>query len=100
MHVVLLNQAFHPDVVATAQMAKDLADALVKQGHTVTAISSRSIYGKSGAVLPKRETVDGIEVHRVGFSLFGKAGTAARLERSKLDVGPQGTLGRGTSCSR
>lgn len=79
MHIVLLNQAFHPDVVATAQMAKDLADALRARGHTVSAISSRSIYGKSGAVLPKRETVDGIDVHRVGFSLFGKAGIAARL---------------------
>ncbi len=79
MHIVLLNQAFHPDVVATAQMAKDLADALTKRGHTVTAIASRSIYGKSGAVLPKREMVDGIDVHRVGFSLFGKAGIAARL---------------------
>lgn len=79
MHVVLLNQAFAPDVVATAQMAKDLADTLVARGHQVTAISSRSIYGKSGAVLAKQETIDGIEVRRVGFSLFGKAGTAARL---------------------
>lgn len=79
MHIVLLNQAFHPDVVATAQMAKDLADALTARGHTVTAIASRSIYGKSGAVLPKRETIDGIDVHRVGFSIFGKAGIAARL---------------------
>lgn len=79
MHVVLLNQAFHPDVVATAQMSKDLADALVARGHKVTAVASRSIYGKSGAVLPKRETVDGIECRRVGFSLFGKASIAARI---------------------
>lgn len=79
MHIVLLNQAFHPDVVATAQMSKDLADALVARGHTVTAVASRSIYGKSGAVLPKSEVVDGIQVRRVGFSLFGKASIAARI---------------------
>lgn len=79
MHIVLLNQAFHPDVVATAQMSKDLADALVARGHQVTAVASRSIYGKSGAVLPARETIDGIEVRRVGFSLFGKASIAARI---------------------
>lgn len=93
MHVVLLNQAFHPDVVATAQMGKDLADHLVRQGHQVTAVASRSIYGKKGAALPGRERIavtrpDGtvaghIDVRRVGFSLFGKASIAARL----LDFG-------------
>ncbi len=89
MHVVLLNQAFHPDVVATAQMGKDLADHLVRQGHHVTAVASRSIYGKKGAVLPSHERIevkraDGtiaghVEVRRVGFSLFGKASIAARI---------------------
>ncbi len=85
MHVLLLNQAFYPDVVATAQHGKDLADELVRRGHRVTAVASRSIYGKSGAVLPKHEhlQVPGgtspINVQRVGASIFGKAGYAARI---------------------
>lgn len=79
MHVVLLNQPFYPDVVATAQMGKDLADELVRRGHTVTAVASRSIYGQTGAALPKRETIDGIEVRRLGVSIFGKKGIAARV---------------------
>lgn len=79
MHVVLLNQAFHPDVVATAQMGSDLACALRARGHRVTAVASRSIYGKSGATLPRRETWNGIDIRRVGFSLFGKRGTLARI---------------------
>lgn len=111
MHVVLLNQAFYPDVVATAQMGKDLADELVRRGHTVSAIASRSIYGRKGASLSRREEVgvaggqqgdpektalrledspplpeDGerkgsgvIHVSRVGMSVFGKAGIAARM---------------------
>jgi colanic acid biosynthesis glycosyl transferase WcaI len=78
MHVVLLNQPFHPDVVATAQMGKDLADALIARGHRVSAIASRSIYGKAGATLPRRENIDGIEIHRVGASLFGRRGILAR----------------------
>lgn len=78
MHVVLLNQPFHPDVVATAQMGKDLADALVARGHRVSAVASRSIYGRAGAQLPKRETIDGIEIHRVGASIFGRRGLLAR----------------------
>lgn len=92
--MLLLNQAFHPDVVATAQMGKDLADALALRGHRVTAVASRSIYGRSGAVLPRRETIPvagtpdnarkggatpSIEVHRVGASVFGKAGYVARV---------------------
>ncbi len=79
MHVVLLNQPFYPDVVATAQMGKDLADALVARGHRVTAVSSRSIYGQTGAVLPKRETVGGVRIVRVGSNVFGKRGFLARV---------------------
>lgn len=90
MHIVLLNQAFHPDIVATAQMGRDLAEALVRRGHTVTAVSSRSIYGQKGAVLPAQDEfsvapeVDGdkagvVRVRRVGSSLFGRSGTLARV---------------------
>jgi colanic acid biosynthesis glycosyl transferase WcaI len=72
MRVVLLNQAFWPDVVATAQMSRDLADALAARGHNVVAVASRSIYGKSGATLPKRERLGAIDVRRVGASVFGR----------------------------
>jgi glycosyltransferase involved in cell wall biosynthesis len=85
---VLLNQPFFPDVVATAQMAKDLADELSGAGMQVSAIASRSIYGKSGATLSRREQVRVagpggseafIEVYRVGLSLFGRASTLLRV---------------------
>lgn len=79
LRVLILNQPFAPDVVATAQIAKDLADALVLRGHHVTAIASRSIYGETGAALPKREVIDGIEIRRVGASLFGKHTTIGRI---------------------
>lgn len=83
MHIVLLNQPFYPDVVATAQMAKDLADTLAARGHTVTAVASRSIYGRQGATLPPFESIrvgpGQINIHRVGASIFGKKGIAARL---------------------
>jgi glycosyltransferase involved in cell wall biosynthesis len=80
MRVLLLNQVFYPDVAATAQHAHDLARHLTEAGHEVVAIASRATYGKKGADLPKQEWVDDdIEVHRVGRSLFGKAGIAGRL---------------------
>ncbi|MHC4996025.1 MAG: glycosyltransferase family 4 protein [Planctomycetota bacterium] len=79
MRVILLNQAFYPDHAATAQHAHDLARHLVARGHDVAVVASRSIYGSKGAALPKREVVDGIEVHRVGKSLFGKSTILARM---------------------
>jgi glycosyltransferase involved in cell wall biosynthesis len=79
MRVLLINQTYHPDVVATAQHAHDLARHLVAHGHTVEVITSRSIYGQKGAALPASEVIDGVHIHRVGQSLFGKAGILARV---------------------
>ena len=79
MRVLLINQVFFPDVAATAQHGHDLARDLVRHGHDVSAIASRSLYGQKGAVLPSRETVDGIEIHRVGRSFFGKSSILARV---------------------
>lgn len=78
MRVLFINQTYHPDVAATAQHAHDLARHLVLNGHEVEVITSRSLYGHAGAALPAHEVIEGVEVHRVGRSLFGKAGIAAR----------------------
>ena len=79
MRVLLLNQVYHPDPAATAQHADDLARHLVRQGHEVHVIASRALYGSKGAALPAHEQVDGVEVHRVGRSLFGKSSIVARI---------------------
>jgi len=79
LRVLFINQVYHPDVAATAQHAHDLALHLVRSGHEVSVVASRSLYGHKGAVLPRRETVEGVEVHRVGRSFFGKAGILARV---------------------
>lgn len=77
--VLLINQAYAPDIAATAQISEDLCRHLVERGHTVKVIASRSIYGQSGAHLPRRENRGGVEVLRVGASLFGKRGLTLRL---------------------
>jgi glycosyltransferase involved in cell wall biosynthesis len=76
--VLLLNQYFYPDVAATAQHAFDLAEYLRKHGMSVSAISSRSTYGHAGRSLPRSETIDGIRIHRVGESVFGRDSIASR----------------------
>lgn len=76
--VLLLNQFFWPDVAATAQHAFDLARFLRARGDSVTAIASRSVYGHGRGALPRREQRDGIEIHRVGTTIFRGRGLVSR----------------------
>lgn len=79
MRILLINQVYAPDVAATAQHAEDLARHLVTHGHEVHVVTSRSLYGKAGAALPKYELLEGVHVHRVGQSMFGKGSILARV---------------------
>ena len=79
IRVLILNQAFWPDGVATAQHADDLARYLRAHDDDVTVVASRAMYGARGAVLPKREDREGIAIYRVGLQLFGKRGILARV---------------------
>jgi glycosyltransferase involved in cell wall biosynthesis len=72
MKILILNQAFHPDVVSTAQHAADLAQALVSAGHEVTVIASRRGYDDPEKRFGGRETWRGIRIIRVGATGLGK----------------------------
>jgi len=73
LNILLLNQAFYPDVVATAQYASDLAGQLVERGHTVTVIASRRGYADPSLTFPWSETWRGVRILRCPASGFGKA---------------------------
>ena len=79
IRILLVNQAFWPDVAATAQHADDLARDFVSRGHDVTVVSSRAIYGERGSSLSKRERRGGVDIVRVGLQLFGKRGITPHL---------------------
>lgn len=72
MRILLLNQTFHPDVVATAQVLSDFAVGLVERGHHVTAFASRRAYDNSAMRFASRENWRGVEVHRLSATSFGK----------------------------
>ncbi len=78
LRVLILNQFFWPDVAATAQHAFDLGKYLRSHGDEVSAIASRSIYGQTGSALPEGEVAEGIAIHRVTSSVFGKRGVIFR----------------------
>jgi colanic acid biosynthesis glycosyl transferase WcaI len=70
---LLLNQTFHPDVMATGQYLADLAVALIERGHSVTVVTSRRAYDDPEKQFPKQEIWRGIQIIRVGSTALGKA---------------------------
>ncbi|MCU1273465.1 MAG: hypothetical protein JWO48_896 [Bryobacterales bacterium] len=72
MKILLLNQAFYPDVAATAQHAADLASELSLRGHQVTVIAARRAYDDPHRMFPARDLWRGIVIRRVLHFSFGK----------------------------
>lgn len=72
MNVLLLNQCFYPDVVATAQQLTDLALGLVEEGHLVTVVTSDRGYDDPAQSFPRRETWKGIDIIRISSLSIGK----------------------------
>jgi len=72
MKILLLNQVFYPDVAATAQYLRELAAALVEQGHEVTVVCARRAYEHPEKIYPARETWRGVHIIRVYSTRFGK----------------------------
>ncbi len=79
MKVLLLNQCFRPDHVATAQYLTDLALALVKAGHQVTVVASCRGYDDPAVHYLVRETWQGIDIRRIWTPGLGKQAKWRRL---------------------
>jgi glycosyltransferase involved in cell wall biosynthesis len=69
---LLLNQTFHPDVMATGQYLTQVALELVARGHQVTVVTSRRAYDDPSRSFLAREKWRGVDIHRVGSTGFGK----------------------------
>jgi colanic acid biosynthesis glycosyl transferase WcaI len=83
LRVLLLNQTFHPDVMATAQYASDMARKLVECGHSVTVLTGRRAYDDVSLKFPVKEIWNGVQVIRIPSLGFGKT---ARWRRA-VDFG-------------
>lgn len=79
MKVLLLNQCFHPDHVATAQHLSDLALGLQAAGHEVTVVASSRGYDDPTRRFPVRETWRGIDIRRIWTPGLGKSRKWRRL---------------------
>jgi colanic acid biosynthesis glycosyl transferase WcaI len=72
MRVIFLNRYFCPDHSATSQILSDLAFFLAGNGYEVCVVTSCQRYDDAAANLPLRAHVDGVEVHRVRTTRFGR----------------------------
>jgi colanic acid biosynthesis glycosyl transferase WcaI len=79
MKVLLLNQCFWPDVVATSQQLTGLARGLTDAGHEVTVICSRRGYDNPELRFPGRESWNGIKIERVRSLALGKSSRWRRV---------------------
>ena len=72
MKVLLLNQCFWPDVMATSQQLTGVARGLAGRGHSVTVITSRRGYDDATLRFPSRELWNGIDIIRLPSIGLGK----------------------------
>jgi glycosyltransferase involved in cell wall biosynthesis len=78
MRVLFVNRFFYPDHSATSQMLTDLAWDLRRAGMDVAVITGRQRIDDARAALAKHERIDGIDVHRVWSTRFGRGSLSGR----------------------
>jgi colanic acid biosynthesis glycosyl transferase WcaI len=79
MKLIILNRYFHPDESATSRMVSSLAFGLAERGVNVHAVSSRQLLGAPDTNLGAREKIDGVTVHRIWTSRFGRGSILGRV---------------------
>lgn len=77
--ILFLNQHYYPDLAATAQNLTDLCEHLADEGREVHVISSRGMYHTKGDRLPKYQVHNGVHIHRVGGTSFGRDHNLGRV---------------------
>ena len=71
--LIFVNRYFFPDHSATSQILTDLAFALAASGRAVSVVTSRQRYDDPHARLPVEEKINGVDIHRVSTTQFGRS---------------------------
>lgn len=72
MKLILVNRYFFPDESATSRMLTSLARSLANNGWSVHVLASRNLHNDPSVRLAGRDTVEGVEVHRLRTTAFGR----------------------------
>ena len=79
MILYLVNRYFWPDESATSLLLTDLAEDLQAAGHEVQVFTSRQLYNHPQAQLPEHQIWQGIQIHRLRTSCFGRRHFCGRV---------------------
>ena len=76
--VFFLNRFYAPDHSATSQLVSDVAAYLASCGYEIHVITSQQLYDDPQARLPAEETIQGVRVHRIATTHFGRSKLVGR----------------------
>ena len=76
--LIFVNRYFYPDQSATARLLSELTFGLAAQGYAVDVVTSRQRIDEPRAGLAERETINGVNVHRVRTTVFGRGNLLLR----------------------
>ena len=76
--LIFVNRFFFPDHSATSQILSDLAFHLAAIGREVHVVASTQIYDAPQASLPGDELINGVRVHRLPSTRFGRGALLGR----------------------
>jgi glycosyltransferase involved in cell wall biosynthesis len=77
--ILFINQHYWPDCAATALMLTDLAEHLAAEGYEVHVLCSRGHYLSGSMEVPAEEIHNGVHIHRVRATAFGRGHILGRL---------------------
>ncbi len=95
MAILILNQFFHPDAAPTAQLAADVADALLERQHEVRVICTRSGYSQLDAGAVENNNVRRLAGFKFGhnplarlvsYAFFLLGATLAALREPRCEI--------------
>jgi len=77
--LLFVNQHYYPDFASTAQHLTDLAEHLDDDGFEVHVLCSAGHYLSGSMDVPLEETHNGVHIHRVRATAFGRDSVLGRL---------------------
>ncbi len=77
--IIFINRFFYPDHSATSQLLSDLAFNLKSNQVETHIVTSRQRYDKPKSLLPSEEIIQGVYVHRVWTTRFGRYNNYGRV---------------------
>ncbi len=83
MRILLVYHFFHPDTVISARLFSDLAEELVRAGHSVTVFTGNRLI-RTNAVLPEEENWNGVKIKRFPRPNFSQGSNFGRLFNSGI----------------